>query len=123
ISDEMPGPWRQYSACCATHRLTHFNLRRDARPLATLASPHRHSIRGLFQSQTRCQAPGDAADHSPSGWLDCYFNLRRDARPLATKGFRYHRGPGLPISISDEMPGPWRLPGKEENNEKGFYFN
>ncbi len=38
-----------------------------------------------------------------------YFNLRRDARPLATPpNVTQLLADGL-ISISDEMPGPWRL--------------
>src|SRR5207247_1909053 len=38
---------------------------------------------GLFQSQPRCQAPGDCNNHQPLRWL-------------------------CQVSISTEMPGPWR---------------
>src|SRR5206468_1934062 len=61
-----------------------FNLRRDARPLATLCEVHRALIFRVFQSQARCQAPGDLT------WLELLL---------------VH----LEVSISGEMPGPWRL--------------
>ncbi len=39
--------------------MANFNLRRDARPLATAsAAGYAYSLL-TFQSQTRCQAPGD----------------------------------------------------------------
>src|SRR2546421_53409 len=37
----------------------YFNLRRDARPLATIKVTQGSSAEVEFQSQTRCQAPGD----------------------------------------------------------------
>src|SRR5881396_3298475 len=83
ISTEMPGPWRpntiiypsnagdsfnlnrdarplatQKSVSCQVE-IVCFNLNRDARPLATNLSMWRYSIRLKFQSQPRCQAPGD----------------------------------------------------------------
>src|SRR2546423_15719905 len=36
------------------------------------------------------------------------FNLRRDARPLATPRISGFSISCVSISISDEMPGPWR---------------
>src|SRR6266566_3480759 len=107
ISDEMPGPWRPQHPFAGCLCARYFNLRRDARPLATtivnsVATPFmdfnlRRDARPLatqlaaeprrcldeFQSQTRCQAPGD-------------FSI---AIAVALRFF---------ISISDEMPGPWR---------------
>src|SRR6266699_495525 len=104
----MPGPWRLARNGLFVLCNDNFNLRRDARPLATMAAQHgldliivisisdempgpwrpyailqRHSKIGGFQSQTRCQAPGDI-----------------DQGTLNQGEF--------PISISDEMPGPWR---------------
>src|SRR6266699_2555174 len=64
ISGEMPGPWRHASAFPQVAVTRDFNLRRDARPLAT-SRPY------------------------TSDPLISYFNLRRDARPLATS--RYQR--------------------------------
>src|SRR6266487_1459186 len=86
-----------------------FNLNRDARPLATgllkwekgisvnvsisteMPGPWRHLMdRGLlivleeFQSQPRCQAPGDEKWAKRYAHSMCSFNLNRDARPLAT---------------------------------------
>src|SRR6266566_756656 len=59
ISDEMPGPWRRGTALPSTDTIA------------------------IFQSQTRCQAPGDAT-----------ITACRTSPCM--------------ISISDEMPGPWR---------------
>src|SRR6266513_1750704 len=60
ISDEMPGPWRlpahEYWMCIDRN----FNLRRDARPLATSGRLQLVDAYHEFQSQTRCQAPGDS---------------------------------------------------------------
>src|SRR5947208_2998630 len=104
----MPGPWRRL--CCIAHeRLAiYFNLRRDARPLATHCRTSLISANSGFQSQTRCQTPGDNEqqlsdmisiiafnlrrkprplptwDATPSPASTMTFNLRRDARPLAT---------------------------------------
>src|SRR6266699_656885 len=80
----MPGPWRLLLLLVMPIACSHFNLRRDARPLATKAFTAFNIPSKQFQSQTRCQAPGDLL----SG--NCLFLLRG-------------------ISISDEMPGPWRL--------------
>src|SRR5207247_5926674 len=41
-----------------------FNLNRDARPLATLSALGHAPTNAKFQSQPRCQAPGDA-------WVAC----------------------------------------------------
>jgi len=154
----MPGPWRRpmllpvrrshgrfqsQTRCqapgdaqrcsCGRRRWLYFNLRRDARPLATLALRADLLSPMLFQSQTRCQAPGDDIDSDEYKQWWGNFNLRRDARPLAThKTMRAAvarlefqsqtrcQAPGdvglatvafvaMKISISDEMPGPWRL--------------
>src|SRR6266699_1292391 len=105
----MPGPWRLARNGLFVLCNDNFNLRRDARPLATIAAQHgldliivisisdempgpwrpyailqRHSKIGGFQSQTRCQAPGDVYLHTSRRESEHNFNLRRDARPLAT---------------------------------------
>ncbi len=201
----MPGPWRLRRSSTPNYANISFNLNRDARPLATPPRwfPHRasksfnlnrdarplatwgqakHKLssykfqsqprcqapgdqRGgecstkeflfqsqprcqapgdlvlffrrmtipLFQSQPRCQAPGDPGARAlpvttsicfnlnrdarplatsiyyPSPARQVSFNLNRDARPLATNTF--HGSAILPftVSISTEMPGPWRL--------------
>src|SRR5207248_8548406 len=59
ISDEMPGPWRQDRVTASGLGSKRFNLRRDARPLATLSDIGQRPSQPEFQSQTRCQAPGD----------------------------------------------------------------
>ncbi len=89
ISDEMPGPWRRLAVPQELSAFADFNLRRDARPLATpdalaretlsrqisisdeMPGPWRRTALllwkktvAIFQSQTRCQAPGDACSTS-----------------------------------------------------------
>src|SRR6266536_3221351 len=90
------------------HQVARFNLNRDARPLATegvtlgaiveteFQSQPRCQAPGdevitylppgssVFQSQPRCQAPGDLIVELGSGIDASCFNLNRDARPLAT---------------------------------------
>src|SRR5439155_234713 len=119
----MPGPWRPFHRKNRDMVTWCFNLRRDARPLATryppkhgnasvevsisdeMPGPWRLSqIHDLldseprFQSQTRCQAPGDFSDHS--------------LPVLSTQ-----------VSISDEMPGPWRLVALQHNIRLPPRFN
>src|SRR5947207_15970439 len=79
----MPGPWRPCFCWLALRQTIRFNLRRDARPLATLPVGRRPVSIELFQSQTRCQAPGDTTTNALSVV-------------------------GCQVSISDEMPGPGR---------------
>src|SRR5207248_2128616 len=88
ISDEMPGPWRHRRHADLKGALRDFNLRRDARPLATVLFSVLLARQGEFQSQTRCQAPGDLTTEGPTGSMVQPFNLRRDARPLATQAAR-----------------------------------
>ncbi|SRR6266566_4125470 len=80
----MPGPWRPIVVVVLMGAGIYFNLRRDARPLATF-----NAVVMAVSAQT-------------------YFNLRRDARPLATGTDRTGYSFQVRISISDEMPGPWR---------------
>ncbi len=132
ISTEMPGPWRLQSASSTRTATTSFNLNRDARPLATILDLAQGAAVFEFQSQPRCQAPGDIAriyrwycvryvsisTEMPGPWrrsalqliqmLFLGFNLNRDARPLAT-GKDGLQGISINyVSISTEMPGPWR---------------
>src|SRR6266704_3469653 len=61
----------------------------------------------MFQSQPRCQAPGDLAILLVGQAVTLGFNLNRDARPLAT--YCWSEGElSKNVSISTEMPGPWR---------------
>src|SRR5437667_286081 len=53
ISDEMPGPWRRYMLFLAIAPPDNFNLRRDARPLATEPLAVFTGFKDAFQSQTR----------------------------------------------------------------------
>src|SRR6266699_3719498 len=60
ISDEKPGPWRLLRIVITNNLSRYFNLRREARPLATTpTTPYPLAVLE-FQSQTRSQAPGDA---------------------------------------------------------------
>src|SRR2546430_1021412 len=79
----MPGPWRRNVLSVVELSFKYSNRRREARPLATL-SPWSYWLAWFeFQPQTRCQAPGDKPDEQ-----SIFSNIK--------------------ISISDEMPGPWR---------------
>ncbi len=51
------------------------------------------------------------------------FNLRRDARPLATQAILYTLAVHIVISISDEMPGPWRLETGSPRRRLSMNFN
>src|SRR5947209_16713410 len=79
----MPGPWRLNTRFDDVNIPVCFNLRRDARPLATKRLKAIGYGLIMFQSQTRCQAPGDG---------------RHSGRERTV----------WEVSISDEMPGPWR---------------
>ncbi len=59
ISDEKPGPWRLSVGEVTAGFDTNFNLRREARPLATKDYSTVIQVVLPFQSQTRSQAPGD----------------------------------------------------------------
>jgi len=132
ISDEMPGPWRLINPCRPCGGIIISISDEMPGPWRRVTLPF-HPLRySPFQSQTRCQAPGDISFARSVAALKCYFNLRRDARPLATgiwvSCHEYHeefqsqtrcQAPGdlhdqsvsprrRSISISDEMPGPWR---------------
>src|SRR2546425_12564029 len=61
ISTEMPGPWRRDGVTCVQFADESFNLNRDARPLATPMAVRSTMSDMMFQSQPRCQAPGDVA--------------------------------------------------------------
>ncbi len=96
------------------------------------ASPQRKN-KCQFQSQPRCQAPGDLSERkrivrrygsfnlnrdarplateypqSMNISSSFRFNLNRDARPLATKAKEKDNENRRNVSISTEMPGPWR---------------
>src|SRR6266496_976732 len=104
----MPGPWRRLITYLVRASCVGFNLNRDARPLATQDSMSRRPENSMFQSQPRCQAPGDLSDSSGNPVAFVGFNLNRDARPLATLDKFIDGVVWLWVSISTEMPGPWR---------------
>ncbi len=128
----MPGPWRRRQRKREGNSHASFNLNRDARPLATQALRYCEGHDDLFQSQPRCQAPGDGfflcllplffcvsiSTEMPGPWRPVSpgiaytkfisFNLNRDARPLATRSVSVSWYPSFVVSISTEMPGPWR---------------
>src|SRR6266496_4294910 len=60
ISTEMPGPWRLGLTKTEAYPSSCFNLNRDARPLATWFRKLLYEWSCQFQSQPRCQAPGDS---------------------------------------------------------------
>src|SRR6266700_18718 len=93
----MPGPWRLAEWQLPIPFKGNFNLRRDARPLATYKS-----------------VPSVRRYHN--------FNLRRDARPLATCNPSVSSITIFLISISDEMPGPWRHIKRVLMAEKVYQF-
>src|SRR6266567_2507213 len=104
----MPGPWRLVEPSGTHGGMFDFNLRRDARPLATTILKSRCSCFARFQSQTRCQAPGDG---HPCGRCPPCAGFQSQTRCQAP-GDQYPQVcPAVPssISISDEKPGPWRL--------------
>src|SRR6266516_8141349 len=80
----MPGPWRPNSSAPCRPYQKCFNLNRDARPLASSEVSMKEYHKILFQSQPRCQAPGDTKKWNLGLMSNMGFNLNRDARPLAT---------------------------------------
>src|SRR5437868_1478010 len=90
ISDEMTGPWRQLLFQPSRFVLIYFNLRRDARPLATRYGQRARLCKDDFNlrrdARPLATPPVDAAAR-----VDLHFNLRRDARPLATSSCSYQR--------------------------------
>src|SRR5438034_1132197 len=96
----MPGPWRPQLARDGDQLPHGFHLNTSSRPLRTQAATRHSSNIALFQSQPRCQAPGDS-----------YFSASI---------FRILR-----VSISTEMPGPWRplVADVQANGLLGFNLN
>src|SRR6266566_3031643 len=132
ISDEMPGPWRPELVESHDLRQSNFNLRREARPLATPSFIPEHQFKRQFQSQTRSQAPGDLlylqiqslntrisiSDEKPGPWRRCplvyplisiylFQSQTRSQAPGDYNAFTHSLLCWF-ISISDEKPGPWR---------------
>ncbi len=75
-----------------------FNLRRDARPLSAHVSRAVCIRVDRFQSQTRCQAPFGTISAGRCLW-------------------------SLSVSISDEMPGPFRHARRPANVSREYGFN
>src|SRR2546425_924847 len=80
----MPGPWRP-------------------RPATVRVAQN-----SKFQSQPRCQAPGDSYTAVVMSESCDFFNLTRNAKPLATPLRFFHSRFSLCFSITREMPGPGR---------------
>src|SRR6266487_2578923 len=83
ISDEMPGPWRPWSDVFLTFDVW------------------------SFQSQTRCQAPGDH-EHDRYAEHDHKISISDEMQAPGDLNIRSLVVSARDISISDEMPGPWR---------------
>src|SRR6266487_1491402 len=83
ISTEMPGPWRPVFGEWSPHHLTMFQSQPRCQAPGDCGGMKEKDKRSTFQSQPRCQAPGD-------------YNLP------------HRQGQPQPVSISTEMPGPWR---------------
>src|SRR6266567_2366972 len=84
-----------------------FNLRRDARPLATAKKPARQQHRKRFQSQARCQASGDCTlDHVHARYK--LFQSQARCQASGDEKAASSRITSVEVSISGEMPGLWR---------------
>ncbi len=79
----MPGPFRRSMTHSIRLSILGFNLRRDARPLSAKLLLSQEPAFYAFQSQTRCQAP---------------FGVSLLVQSKSSSE----------VSISDEMPGPFR---------------
>src|SRR6266699_1311629 len=108
ISDEKPGPWRPFTSGASPTPHPYFNLRREARPLATNVPTHFFPPRVEFQSQTRSQAPGDAFCHVASSAVRIISISDEKPGPWRRELFANWKRTTFNISISDEKPGPWR---------------
>src|SRR6266487_75435 len=103
----MPGPWRPPMPGMRAVVTIGFNLNRDARPLATGLLFFPYGFFYGFQSQPRCQAPGDEY----KGFVTVAFAVFQSQPRCQAPGdlpyltLLYHRDN---VSISTEMPGPWR---------------
>ncbi len=84
-----------------------FNLNRDARPLATSAQPSGRCNHEKFQSQPRCQAPGDSRGSTASTLPSEFQSQPRCQAPGDGDHWSRLLTPSY-VSISTEMPGPWR---------------
>src|SRR6266568_4212857 len=80
----MPAPWRLALVTVPMSMTSGFNLKRDASPVATIVTPGVALIALVFQSQARCQPRGDQGTT---------LSIPRNSI----------------VSISSEMPAPWRL--------------
>src|SRR6266571_7781421 len=79
----MPAPWRRAMSPCCGYLLVSFNLKRDASPVATAHLSPNGPYCTRFQSQARCQPRGD---------FDTSSTMKEEEE----------------VSISSEMPAPWR---------------
>src|SRR6266702_473877 len=108
ISSEMPAPWRPLRQL-RYHRLrVCFNLKRDASPVATWTQLGSSFALALFQSQARCQPRGDDEHLGRCQRGAQRFNLKRDASPVATAISESGLAINSAVSISSEVPAPWR---------------
>ena len=108
ISDEMPAPWRQEA----------LSAMRDARgvsisdempaPWRLLKFQDEYKLKWLFQSQMRCQPPGDAANGSAETSRFYWFQSQMRCQPPGDLPHCAALPGSVLVSISDEMPAPWR---------------
>ncbi len=98
-----------------------FNLRRDARPLSAYRCKPFHLTNTLFQSQTRCQAPfGCEWLGAPvhESWFQSQTRCQAPFGVILELVTVHH----YRVSISDEMPGPFRLRQDETARAQGAEF-
>src|SRR5712692_8612207 len=103
----MPGPWRRQAQPISSALNFYFNLKRDARPLATTIAVGCNPPFTSFQSQTRCQAPGDLFIRL---WFleEFIISISHEMPGPWRRLIEFDKILIELISISNEMPGPWR---------------
>src|SRR6266702_3060645 len=104
----MPDPVRQYVHTRMYLLTSGFNLKRDASPVATNNGNYNHGFFFGFQSQARCQPRGDLSGIGERiGGKNVSISSEMPApwrRPVTLSGYASLRM----VSISSEMPAPWR---------------
>ena len=107
ISDEILTPLRQKSRCRPNWKLSHFNLRWDTYPFATLETGGNNSL-GFHFNLRWDTYPFATRREENIKMFNLYFNLRWDTYPFATKLIMPPLPQEILISISDEILTPLR---------------
>ena len=108
ISDEMPAPWRRYNDATIAAHIAGFQSQMRCQPPGDAPAEQADGRTDKFQSQMRCQPPGDpirSPYSAPEDPVSISDEMPAPWRPLLKSGVA---GPGVTVSISDEMPAPWR---------------